>query len=129
MQREWMALGGVLGFLGVALGAFGAHALPTVTAGLADLPHRRELWNLAAHYQLMHAVAVVGLASSRGHLGSRGKWAVGAFTLGTLFFSGSLYAMGLGAPRWLGAITPIGGTCFLIGWSALVSTLFSRSRS
>jgi uncharacterized membrane protein YgdD (TMEM256/DUF423 family) len=100
--------------LGVGLGAFGAHALKaTLQAnGMVDA------WNKAVLYHLVHAVALVALALHG--TGNRTAWLL--LGAGILFFSGSLYAMALiPHPRgWLGAITPIGGLCFLAGWAWLI---------
>jgi uncharacterized membrane protein YgdD (TMEM256/DUF423 family) len=95
------ALGPLLGFLGVALGAFGAHALK----GRVD----PELWRTAVLYQLVHAAAMLAAPSATRF------WAPGV-----LVFSGTLYALALGAPRWLGAVTPVGGLLLLAGWASLL---------
>ena len=98
-------------FVAVALGAFGAHALKATlqTSGMLDV------WNKAVLYHLVHAVALVALALHGG-----GNRAVYLFlAAGIVFFSGSLYTMALTNVRWLGAITPLGGLCFLAGWAWL----------
>ncbi len=113
MKTSWITIGAVLGFVAVALGAFGAHALEERLT-----PEELQWWETAASYHLAHALALVltGLLPVR----SRARATAGAcFALGVALFSGSLYAMALGAPRWLGAITPLGGTAFLAGWLAL----------
>jgi uncharacterized membrane protein YgdD (TMEM256/DUF423 family) len=99
-------------FLAVALGAFGAHWLkPTLeTNGLVDV------WNKAVLYHFIHAIALFVLALFR--TANRGAWWL--LFAGVIIFSGSLYVMGLTDMRWLGAITPIGGLCFLAGWAWLV---------
>ena len=98
--------------LAVALGAFGAHWLkPTLEAnGLVDV------WNKAVLYHFIHAIALFVLALFG--TANRGAWWL--LFAGILIFSGSLYAMGLTGVRWLGAITPLGGLCFLAGWAWLV---------
>jgi len=102
----------VLCFLAVALGAFGAHWLkPTLEAhGLTDV------WNKAVLYHFIHALAlfVLGLYGTA----NRGSWWL--LCAGILLFSGSLYVMALTNVRWLGAVTPLGGLCFLAGWAWLV---------
>ena len=103
----------VAGFLGVALGAFGAHGLADRFA--AD-PVAGEWWQKAVLYHLVHAAAI--LATGRGDGSpSASAW---SFAAGIAVFSGSLYAMALGAPRWLGAVTPLGGIAFLAGWLLLL---------
>lgn len=120
-----LAAAGVLGLLGVAAGAFGAHALRDAVPA-RDL----EIWRTAAHYQQLHAVVLIGVAI----LGAR-RWtralqvAAIAFTVGILIFAGTLDAMVLGGPRILGAITPIGGLSLMAGWAALASFALSRARA
>ena len=110
------AAGAALGFLGVGLGAFGAHGLQGLLEGVAEAAQRTEWWETAAHYHLLHAVAIVAVAAVlHGRPGLRA--ATWCFILGVAVFSGSLYAMALGAPRWFGAITPIGGLLLMAGWA------------
>ncbi|WP_353255543.1 DUF423 domain-containing protein [Hyphomonas sp.] len=98
-----------LGFSGVAFGAFGAHALD---AQLTD--EARGWWTTATMYLLPHAAAALAAGLSRRV--NLGGWLIVA---GATIFAGSLYAMALGAPRWFGAITPIGGLSLLAGWAAI----------
>ncbi len=110
---NWTFVGAVSGLLAVGLGAFGAHGLKKVATAEA-----LGWWQTAAHYHLAHAVALVllgVLAAERAGV-DRAGW---AFLVGIVFFSGSLYAMALGAPRWFGAITPIGGLGLMAGWLLL----------
>ncbi len=114
----------VLGFLGVGLGAFGAHGLEgTFQSGALDAEfalERMGWWKTAAAYHLVHAVALAagGVACALLGRGSTAlTWCMG---LGVTVFSGTLYAMALGAPRWFGAITPIGGLLLMAGWVALL---------
>jgi uncharacterized membrane protein YgdD (TMEM256/DUF423 family) len=102
-------LAAVLGFSGVALGAFGAHWLKPVLNMNAAI----AIWQTAVLYHLMHAVA--GLWAAGRRPGVTWVWAVGIF-----FFSGSLYALALTGIRWLGAVTPVGGVLFLVGWAMLI---------
>jgi len=99
-------------FLAVALGAFGAHWLkPTLEArNLVDV------WNKAVLYHFIHAIVLFVLAL----FGSTNRGAWWLLFAGIIIFSGSLYAMGLTGARWLGAVTPLGGLCFLAGWLWLV---------
>lgn len=111
---------GIAGASAVLLGAFGAHAL----RGVLDV-RGTELWRTAVNYHAWHALALavaVGLGSGR----SRGV-AVVAFITGILLFSGSLYALALGAPRWVGIITPLGGLAFVAGWLGLGWSLRTRN--
>lgn len=105
-------LAGIAGASAVLLGAFGAHALRDVLD-----PAHRELWHTAVEYHAWHALALV-LAVGIGR-GRAGRCAVAAFALGIVLFAGSLYALALGAPRWVGIATPFGGLAFAVGWIAL----------
>ena len=98
-------IAGVLGFLGVALGAFGAHQL----APLLSANQTSSIWQTAVLYHLVHAVAALWATD-------RHPMAVWIWALGILVFSGSLYLLAVTNIRWLGAITPIGGVLFLAGW-------------
>lgn len=119
-SRPLFFLASVLGFLGVALGAFGAHGLTARLGPLADGAARLEWWKTGAHYHLLHAVAI-GLAASLSATreGRGANVAAIAFSVGVVLFSGSLYLMTVTGIRALGAITPLGGLAFLVGWAAL----------
>jgi uncharacterized membrane protein YgdD (TMEM256/DUF423 family) len=99
-------------FLAVALGAFGAHALKAALQSSGML----EVWNKAVLYHFLHGIALVALTLHAA--GNRATCFL--FVAGILLFSGSLYTMALTNIRWLGAITPLGGLCFLAGWAWLV---------
>ena len=103
------------GFLSVALGAFAAHALA------ARLDEKALAWmETGTRYQMFHALALLGTAWLATRLpGNLAPTAAHAFFWGAAVFSGSLYAMALGAPRWLGAVTPLGGLALLAGWLLL----------
>jgi uncharacterized membrane protein YgdD (TMEM256/DUF423 family) len=113
VSRVIFALGAVFGFIGVGLGAFGAHALKARLS-----PEMLAIFETGVRYQMYHAfalLAVGGLALSRPgpFLHASGI----AFSAGIAIFSGSLYILALTETRWLGAITPIGGLGFLVGWA------------
>jgi uncharacterized membrane protein YgdD (TMEM256/DUF423 family) len=121
VERVFLILAGINGFLAVALGAFGAHGLRSKLESAADGARRMEVWETAAHYHLAHAVAL-GLVA---YLCSRTPAAPAAsagylFVAGIVLFSGSLYVLALTGIKVLGAITPLGGLCFLAGWAAVV---------
>ena len=112
-------LAGLFGFIGVAAGAFGAHGLRDKVS-----PRDLEIWHTGAHYQQLHAVAllVVALWALQARTGAATGLhgvAMALFTAGIVIFSGTLYAMTLGGPRWLGAITPLGGLCLLGAWATV----------
>lgn len=110
--RTITLLAGSFGFLGVALGAFGAH-------GLKDMLEARQslgTWQTAVLYQLVHAVALLALAGWRdAHAGPNLK-AAWCWSVGVVLFSGSIYWLALGGPKFLGPVTPLGGVAFLLGW-------------
>ena len=113
--RLLLTSGGLNGLAAVALGAFGAHGLKH----LVD-EGRQQVFDTAVLYHGWHALALIaaGLAAQR----FGGRWFAPAgwlFLGGILLFSGSLYALVLGGPRWLGPVTPVGGMLFLSGWAAL----------
>jgi uncharacterized membrane protein YgdD (TMEM256/DUF423 family) len=99
-------------FLAVALGAFGAHSLKATL----DSHGMLDVWNKAVLYHFVHAVALLAL-SLAGTLNRSAWWLLFA---GIVLFSGSLYVMALANVRWVGAVTPFGGLCFLAGWAWLV---------
>lgn len=109
----WIRIAAALGFLGVALGAFGAHALKSRLS-----PDMLAIWHTGVLYHLIHALALFGLALYARVAVPTPPIAAPAFAfaLGTALFSGSLYALALTGIRPLGAITPFGGLCFLFAW-------------
>jgi uncharacterized membrane protein YgdD (TMEM256/DUF423 family) len=112
--RPWLVLAGVFGALGVGAGAFGAHGLKAVLS-----PEMLAIWETAARYQLIHALALVGVAALAVRETPGLRLAGIAFSFGIVVFSGSLYALALTGIGWLGAITPFGGLGFILGWLAL----------
>ena len=109
-----LRLAAALCFLAVALGAFGAHALKKTLQSSGTL----EFWNTAVLYHFLHAIALVALA----FYGASNRATYFLLLAGILLFSGSLYTMALipESRHWVGAITPLGGLCFLAGWAWLV---------
>lgn len=99
-------------FLAVALGAFGAHALKATLEANGTV----DAWNKAVLYHLAHAVALLALALQ----GAQNRGACYLLVAGVAIFSGSLYLLAITNARWLGAVTPIGGLCFLAGWAWLL---------
>jgi len=121
MERLFLVLCGLNGFLAVGLGAFGAHGLRSKMAELSDGAQRLAWWDTAAHYHLLHALAL-GLVSQLIARTSASAVPVAGFCFqaGILLFCGSLYAMTLTGIRVLGAVTPLGGLGMLAGWASLV---------
>ncbi len=120
---RWLGVAAAIyGLLGVAAGAFGAHALEARLS-----PKSLAVWETAVRYQLVHALAMLAalwLASTGG--GTSARFAAAAFAAGILLFSGSLYGLALGGPRILGPVTPLGGVLFLAGWSFLAWGFITR---
>lgn len=113
-MRTLLVLAALSGFLAVAFGAFAAH-------GASD--HAAELLRTGAHYQIVHALAVFAAA----YVAPTRRLAPALFLAGSLLFAGSLYALAFGAPGVIGAITPLGGLCFLAGWLALGWSAWRRT--
>lgn len=112
----WTALGGTFGGLAVAFGAFGAHALKARLT-----PDDLAIFETGVKYQMYHALALLALGFVTSRLEAPALKVAGfAFLAGILIFSGTLYAMALGAPRILGAVTPLGGLALIAGWASLV---------
>jgi uncharacterized membrane protein YgdD (TMEM256/DUF423 family) len=115
MDKTFLLIGALAGFLAVALGAFGAHAL---RARLS--PEMLAVFETGARYQMYHALAIllvsVALGRMDGWLVRTAGW---MFAAGIVLFSGSLYALALTGATFLGAVTPLGGLAFLIGWALL----------
>ena len=123
MDRTFFGIGACLGFLGVALGAFGAHALKKMVA-----PEMLVIFETGVRYQLIHALALLATGWACAQWPSQAAKVAGwLFLAGTVIFSGSLYALALSGIKILGAITPIGGLCFLAGWVSLAYAAW-RSR-
>jgi uncharacterized membrane protein YgdD (TMEM256/DUF423 family) len=115
VAARWFAIGACSGALGVALGAFGAHGLRSRVAAEAV-----AIWETSARYHVIHALALLATAWACDQWPGRYAQSAGwLFVAGTLLFSGSLYALTLTGVRALGAITPIGGLCFIAGWVCL----------
>ncbi|AGY58341.1 DUF423 domain-containing protein [Gloeobacter kilaueensis] len=116
MFRFFLATAAVLAGLAVAAGAFATHALRS------QLDERAlEIFETAARYQMYHALALILVALLLERSGPNPLLTVSgyAFIAGTLIFSGSLYALSLSGIKWLGAITPLGGAAYLLGWLCL----------
>lgn len=115
MPARWIGIGAAWGGLAVALGAFGAHALKD-RIGATEL----EWWHTGVLYHALHAIGLVLYGTFR-ERGPGARTALGAgpgncFLVGSVIFSGTLYAMALGCPHWLGMVTPVGGGLLIGGW-------------
>ena len=115
MSNLFFALGSGLGLLGVAFGAFGAHGLRSILK-----PEMLETFEIAVRYQMYHSLGMLAAAWAASQWQNSLTTAAGwCFFAGILIFSGSLYILSLTGIRWLGAITPIGGVAFIVGWGCL----------
>ncbi|MBD2005644.1 MULTISPECIES: DUF423 domain-containing protein [Cyanophyceae] len=117
MTRIFLSIAAILGATSVAFGAFAAHALREKLTERAT-----EIFETGARYQMYHALALlmVALLLSRAEAAHSSLVAAGyAFIVGVALFSGSLYALSLTGVKWLGAITPLGGVAFIVGWGCL----------
>jgi uncharacterized membrane protein YgdD (TMEM256/DUF423 family) len=122
VDRIFFALGAVSALIAVGAGAFGAHGLE------GRIPAERLItFETAARYHMYHALGLLAVAWATtrwpGSLTTSAGW---LFVVGTLLFSGSLYALSLTGIRWLGAITPLGGLAFLAGWACLAWAALQR---
>ncbi|RUL51739.1 DUF423 domain-containing protein [Lysinibacillus antri] len=119
-MNNFLILGALLAFLGVALGAFGAHALKDKFAE----PRYAQNWNTAVQYQMYHGLGIllIAILSMDSLLGATSllRWAGYLMFVGVLFFSGSLYVLSITGIKKLGAITPIGGVFFLVAWIFII---------
>ncbi|HSR70722.1 MAG TPA: DUF423 domain-containing protein [Acidobacteriota bacterium] len=114
-MRNLLLAASVLGFLGVAAGAFGAHGLKSRLS-----QEMLEIFDTGVRYHLLHVLAVLASAWVLDRLQQPSAlWAGWLFVAGILIFSGSLYMLSLTGTRWLGAVTPVGGVAFLAGWLCL----------
>lgn len=115
-----LVIGAILAFVGVVLGAFGAHALKDKFPE----PRYEQIWNTAVQYQMYHALGLIllGILSMDALLGSSNllSWAGYLMFTGIVFFSGSLYVLSVTGVKKLGAITPIGGLLFLAAWVLVI---------
>ena len=121
MERLFLVLAGVNGSIGVLLGAFGAHGLRSSLASAPDGLRRVEVWETAARYQMLHALAIGLIVCLLPRFSAPSLPIAGyLFQAGIVLFSGSLYIVAFTGARGFGAITPFGGLCFIAGWISVV---------
>jgi uncharacterized membrane protein YgdD (TMEM256/DUF423 family) len=115
MERLFFVLGALSAFIGVAAGAFGAHGLKSRMSA-----EMLSVFEVGVRYQMYHAFALIAVAWAQtkwpSSLVTIGGW---LFVIGTILFSGSLYLLSVSGLVWFGAITPLGGLAFLVGWVCL----------
>jgi uncharacterized membrane protein YgdD (TMEM256/DUF423 family) len=124
MDRVFFTAGAVFALIGVAAGAFGAHALEGRLT-----PERLATYDVAVRYQLYHAFALLAVAWASTHWPSGLIRTAGwLFIAGILIFSGTVYLLALGGPRWLGAITPLGGLSLIVSWGLLAIGVYTHTQ-
>lgn len=116
MERTMVTAAAIAGFLAVAIGAFGAHAL---RGHFQANPELESTFQTAVAYHVYHALALLGTAWVAERFGATAGWAGYAFLAGILLFSGSLYVLSLTGVRAWGSVAPFGGAAFLLGWALL----------
>lgn len=116
-------IGAALGLLAVAFGAFGAHALKPMLTEHGTT----AVWETAVRYQMWHALAILLCAALSTQSHQSGKAPL-LFACGTALFSGSLYLLALGGPKWLGPVTPLGGLLLIAGWASLLVASLRSSK-
>lgn len=124
MHRKYVGIGALLLLLGVAIGAFGAHALEKV------LGVHASTYETGVHYHMIHAIGIILIALAAGEWGESAKlkWAARLMVIGIVLFSGSLYVLSITGIKILGAITPFGGVAFIAGWLLLALEAFNNKK-
>lgn len=125
-NRNWIVFAALSGAVSVIVGAFAAHGLPATDAG-----HRaRDLLQTGSHYEIFHALAMLGavaLAASGKLDGRRTTVALWLLAVGSVIFPGALYVLAFDGPRWMGAVAPVGGLAFILGWLGLAWAALKQS--
>lgn len=129
-SRTLLVIAGVVGGLGIVIGAFGAHSLPDMLADLseAEIQQRIDWLETGSRYHMYHAAALLAVALAAGDRSPKFFVAPIAWLLGIVIFSGCLYAMALTGVRILGAIVPIGGLAFIAGWVAVAASAWQAKK-
>jgi uncharacterized membrane protein YgdD (TMEM256/DUF423 family) len=125
--KGWIIVAALSGAISVALGAFAAHGLDLSTEAGRKA---REWLQTGSHYQIVHALAIVAVVVLARNAMLNGRVAIVAqclFLVGSVLFPGALYGLAFGGPRWLGAVAPIGGTAFILGWVSLALAALMES--
>ncbi|TWU07859.1 DUF423 domain-containing protein [Stieleria varia] len=132
LQARLIGAAGITGALGVLIGAFGAHGLEGYLVGMgldAELIAKRmDQFDVGARYHLIHGVALLGLAVAAPIVPSLARWSAWLMLIGLVLFSGSLYILVATNTPWLGAITPLGGLSWIVGWAILAAAPWVAKR-
>lgn len=123
MQKIFILTGSLLAALAVIMGAFGAHSLKTQLS-----EEMMDVYQTAVDYHMYHALGLIltGLLANSASSSNLPAWAGSSMFIGILLFSGSLYILSITGIRWLGAITPFGGTAFILGWILLAWAVWGQ---
>lgn len=121
MRPPFLLIAAIGGFVGVAMGAFGAHGLKSILT-----EYQLDIYKTAVSYQMWHSLllAVIAMLPDQKLL----RWAGWSLAAGIVLFSGSLYLLAIFNIRWLGIVTPLGGLAFLIGWALLAYRAYQQRR-
>jgi uncharacterized membrane protein YgdD (TMEM256/DUF423 family) len=125
-DRGWIVVAALSGAVSVMAGAFGAHG---IDASPAVGARARELLQTGSHYEIAHALAMLAVVALARRARLKEGLAMAAqvlFLAGSILFPGALYALALGGPRWFGAVAPVGGLAFILGWLALALAALGR---
>jgi uncharacterized membrane protein YgdD (TMEM256/DUF423 family) len=127
--KGWIIVAALSGAIAVAVGAFAAHGLDLST----EAGRKAKEWlQTGSHYQIIHALVIVAVVALARNAMLNGRVAIVAqclFLVGSVLFPGALYALAFGGPRWLGAVAPIGGTAFILGWVSLALAAFMKTEA
>jgi uncharacterized membrane protein YgdD (TMEM256/DUF423 family) len=127
--KGWIIVAALSGAIAVAVSAFAAHGLDLST----EAGRKAKEWlQTGSHYQIIHALAIVAVVALARNAMLNGRVAIVAqclFLVGSVLFPGALYALAFGGPRWLGAVAPIGGTAFILGWVSLALAAFMKTEA
>lgn len=127
MTKQFILIASILGFIGVAIGAFGAHGLEDTLVE----NDREDTFQTASEYHMIHVFALITVAWISTQVDDKKylRWAGNFFTAGTLIFSGSLYILAIFDLGFMGAVAPIGGVCLLMGWACLGWTAWKHMQT
>ena len=126
-HRKTFLAAGLFGATGVGAGAFGAHGLAAQFAERGTA----HAWESGSRYHLLHAIALLGIALWQMQPAAPARvttWAARCWCAGIVLFSGSLYGIALGGPRWLGPVTPLGGVAFIAGWLCVAAAAWTKEK-
>jgi uncharacterized membrane protein YgdD (TMEM256/DUF423 family) len=123
--KGWIVVAALSGAISIVVGAFAAHGLPPTEAGAKA----REWLQTGSHYEMAHALAMLAIAALAARLQPRlavvAQW---LFLAGSILFPAALYALALGGPLWFGAVAPVGGLTFILGWLSVVLAAASAGK-